>query len=99
MALSCKFHDKIYHEDECQYSLANYFMSMSQQITKPFMKESLIGLKGIRNIGNTCYMSTALQCISNCVELRNYFLFGTPRNDVNKNNNLGYKGLVAYGFE
>ena len=63
------------------------------------MKESLIGLKGIRNIGNTCYMSTALQCISNCVELRNYFLFGTPRNDVNKNNNLGYKGLVAYGFE
>ena len=98
-SLSCKFHDKIYHEDECQYSLANYFMSMSQQITKPFMKESLIGLKGIRNIGNTCYMSTALQCISNCVELRNYFLFGTPRNDVNKNNNLGYKGLVAYGFE
>ena len=33
-------------------------------------------LKGIRNIGNTCYMNTALQCMSNCVELRNYFLFG-----------------------
>ena len=98
-SLNCKIQDKIYHEDSCQYSLANYFMSMSQQITKPFMNESAVGLKGIRNIGNTCYMSTALQCISNCVELRNYFLFGTPRKDVNKNNVLGYKGLVAYGFE
>ena len=98
-SLKCKSFDKVFHEDECQYCLANYFMSMSKQITKPFMKESAIGLKGIRNIGNTCYMSTALQCISNCAELRNYFLFGTPRKDINKNNVLGYKGLVAYGFE
>ena len=95
----CKNDDKKFHEDECQYSLTNYFMTMSQQICKAVMKESSIGLKGIRNIGNTCYMSTALQCISNCVELRNYFLFGSPRKDVNKNNVLGYKGLVAYGFE
>ena len=98
-SLQCKFRDRVFHEDECQYSLANYFMSMSQKITKPFMKESAIGLKGIRNIGNTCYMSTALQCISNCAELRNYFLFGKPRKDINKNNVLGYKGLVAYSFE
>ena len=95
----CKVIDKRIHEDECQYSLSNYFISKSQQICKPFIKESSIGLKGIRNIGNTCYMSTALQCISNCVELRNYFLFAKPRNDVNTSNVLGYKGLVAYGFE
>ena len=98
-SLNCKSLDKIYHEDECQYSLSNFFISKSNQITKPFMKESSIGLKGIRNIGNTCYMSTALQCMSNCVELRNYFLFGNPRKDVNTNNILGYKGIVAYGFE
>ena len=94
----CKEQDKRFHEDECQYSLSNYFISMSQQICRPFTKEHL-GTKGIRNIGNTCYMSTALQCMSNCVELRNYFLFGSPKKDINKNNVLGYKGLVAYGFE
>ena len=94
----CKEEDKRFHEDECQYSLSNYFISMSQQICRPFTKEYL-GTKGIRNIGNTCYMSTALQCLSNCVELRNYFLFGSPKKDINKNNVLGYKGLVAYGFE
>jgi hypothetical protein len=97
-SLKCKNSDKKYHEDECQYSLSNYFISMSQQICRPFTKEYL-GTKGIRNIGNTCYMSTALQCLSNCVELRNYFLFGNPKKDINKNNVLGYKGLVAYGFE
>ena len=98
-SLNCKILDKIFHEDECQISLSNFFISQSNRIIKPFMKESYIGLKGIRNIGNTCYMSTALQCISNCVELRNYFLFGNPRKDINENNVLGYKGLVAYGFE
>ena len=95
---NCKENDRRFHEDECDYSLCNYFISMSQQICRPFTKEHL-GTKGIRNIGNTCYMSTALQCLSNCVELRNYFLFGSPRKDINKNNVLGYKGLVAYGFE
>ena len=61
--------------------------------------DSALGLKGIRNIGNTCYMNTAIQCLSNCLELRNYFLFGDPHKDINVNNVLGYKGLVAYGFE
>ena len=89
LSLNCKILDKIFHEDECQISLSNFFISQSNGIIKPFMKESYIGLKGIRNIGNTCYMSTALQCISNCVELRNYFLFGNPRKDINENNVLG----------
>ena len=97
--VKCKSEDKIYHEDECQYSLVDYFITMSNQICKPIMKESSPGIKGIRNIGNTCYMNTALQCMSNCVELRNYFLFGKPRKDINRENVLGYKGLVAYGFE
>ena len=57
-SLNCKILDKIFHEDECQISLSNFFISQSNRIIKPFMKESYIGLKGIRNIGNTCYMST-----------------------------------------
>ena len=98
-SLKCKNSDKKYHEDECQYSLSKYFLDVSYPLMKPITKESSLGLTGIRNIGNTCYMNTALQCISNCIELRNYFLFGSPKKDINTNNVLGYKGLVAYGFE
>ncbi len=32
------------------------------------------GLIGIANIGNTCYMNSIIQCISNCTPFRNYLL-------------------------
>lgn len=33
-----------------------------------------IGISGIRNLGNTCYMNSALQCLSRAEPLRQYFL-------------------------
>ena len=95
----CKNLDKKYHEEECSELLLKYFLDINKSKSNIITGESLIGIKGIRNIGNTCYMNTAIQCLSNCVELRNYFLFGISDKDINKNNILGYKGLIAYGFE
>ena len=88
-----------YHEEECSELLLQYFKDINENNNNKITEEILSGEKGIRNIGNTCYMNTAIQCLSNCLELRNYFLFGNPHKDINKNNILGYKGLVAYGFE
>jgi uncharacterized UBP type Zn finger protein len=34
--------------------------------------ESLTGLTGLFNLGNTCYMNAALQALSNCAPLREY---------------------------
>ena len=95
----CKFDDRDYHEEECEYLLLDYFVENNENIENQLTEKSLFGIKGIRNIGNTCYMNTAIQCLSNCAELRNYFLFGNPHKDINKDNILGYKGLMAYGFE
>ena len=93
----CKYNHQNYHFERCPNLLIKYFIN--ENINSKISEDCLYGIKGIRNIGNTCYMNTALQCLSNCVELRNYFLFGNPKKDINTDNVLGYNGLVANGFE
>ncbi|EIW72145.1 hypothetical protein TREMEDRAFT_36466 [Tremella mesenterica DSM 1558] len=56
------------------------------------------GLVGLHNLGNTCFMNSAVQCLSNTQELSQYFLSGVYRDELNPDNPLGMHGQVAEAF-
>lgn len=62
----------------------------SLQIEKP--------LRGIDNLGNSCYIGAAIQCLSNTRELTEYMLSGKWEKEANAVNPIGTDGqlLVQY---
>ncbi|KAI1338019.1 hypothetical protein F5Y15DRAFT_407897 [Xylariaceae sp. FL0016] len=56
------------------------------------------GCVGLGNLGNTCYMNAALQCLRSVEELTKYFLAGEWEHELNKNNPLAHNGDVAAAY-
>ena len=53
------------------------------------------GVVGLNNLGNTCYMNSALQCLSNLDLFRQYLLSMAFREEINLANPLGSQGEVV----
>ena len=55
-------------------------------------------IRGLKNLGNTCYMNATMQCLVRVPRLYEYFLNGDYVKELIKTNKLGFGGQLAAEF-
>ncbi|CAL7938989.1 unnamed protein product [Xylocopa violacea] len=53
------------------------------------------GITGLKNLGNSCYMNSIIQCLSNTTHLAKYFMDNLYADDLNTNNDNTTQGQVV----
>ena len=77
------------------FSLYTRRVINTKKIRDYLNEDSIHGLCGSHNLGNTCFMNSSIACLSNCTELTCYFLSGDYKKDINRENKLGMGGNLA----
>ncbi|CAK7915566.1 ubiquitin carboxyl-terminal hydrolase 12 [[Candida] anglica] len=73
-----------------------YFKSLDSKTSS--ISQSAGGNLGLANLGNTCYMNSALQCLLHIPEVNEYFFYKVFESELNDSNPLGFKGQIAKVF-
>ena len=76
-SLECKYNDKKhtnFHIELNKYFVQNISIEKLLDKEISFTKDSKMGLTGLINSRNNCYINSSLQCLSNCFQFTKYFL-------------------------
>jgi ubiquitin C-terminal hydrolase len=69
-----------------------------EKLVKLIKKESNHGLTGLKNLKNTAFMNSIIQCLSHTLDFTYYLLSESYLNEINKNSKTSKKKLFFYNF-
>ena len=68
---------------------------LSLNLDSILIKNKRRGITGLDNMGNTCYINSSIQCLSNTEDLTKYFLNEDFSKEINNGNTFGSKGVIS----